>query len=307
LSRRTVEAGGRLAVALLCLLALTACRSAAPVLGGGTALTAALAATPAGGDAPLVVTFDAGGSSGGTAPLHYDYDFNGDGTYETTQAGPSVHWTYPAAGTFTARVLVLDALGQSATAVTTISVSASGNSLPVAGLALQPGTGSAPLNVLLDGSASSDSDGSLVRYDYDVNADGIWDAYDAGPAVHWNFTQPGDYSVRLRVTDNQGGQSSIERQLHVNAVPQAVIDASATTAQAGSTITFSAAGSSDADGMIVKYEWDADGNGSFELNKGSDPVLQILFPTVGTFTVRLRVTDDDGVTSTKDISIQITS
>ena len=37
----------------------------------------------------------------------------------------------------------------------------------------------------------------------------------------------------------------------------------------GQTVTFNGSGSSDPDGTITKYEWDLDGNGTFELNTGA--------------------------------------
>lgn len=51
--------------------------------------------------------------------------------------------------------------------------------------------------------------------------------------------------------------------------------------------------SSDADGSIVKYEWDTDGDRVYELT-GEQTRAQILSGTV----VVLRVTDDDGATDT---------
>jgi YD repeat-containing protein len=64
----------------------------------------------------------------------------------------------------------------------------------------------------------------------------------------------------------------------------------------GETVTFDASGSRDPDGSIVKYEWDLDGNGTFETDTGSDKASRP-YETAGSKTVVLRVTDNDKDTS----------
>jgi subtilisin family serine protease len=70
----------------------------------------------------------------------------------------------------------------------------------------------------------------------------------------------------------------------VNQAPVAAF----TTEKRKSTYSFNASGSSDPDGVILSYRWDF-GDGSV----GSGPVVSHVFGA-GTFTVTLRVTDDDG-------------
>jgi len=51
----------------------------------------------------------------------------------------------------------------------------------------------------------------------------------------------------------------------------------------------------DDDGTIVQYDWDMDNDGIFEnLNAGFTTF--VTYVNEGTFTVRVRVTDDDGLT-----------
>lgn len=270
-------------------------------------VVAGLAANPASGTAPVSVTFSAGSSSGGVAPLRYDFDFNGDGVIDSANGGPVAVHRYSAPGSFMARVVVTDAIGTSAEASVTVLIQPSANQPPVAQLSASSPSGTAPFSLSFDASQSSDSDGSVVRYDYDFDSNGIWDAYDAGPQVNWVYLAAGSYSARLRVTDDAGAQASTEVAISVNAAPQALLTASSLSASAGSTITFSAAGSNDPDGSIVKYEWDADGNGSFEQNTGSTATLQVLFPAAGLYTIRLRVTDDYGAQATAQLEVQIDS
>ena len=44
------------------------------------------------------------------------------------------------------------------------------------------------------------------------------------------------------------------------------------------TVTFNASGSSDPDGTIAKYEWDLDGNGTYETNTGTTPTVDADLP-----------------------------
>jgi len=299
--------GALITACLLGSAAIAGCRSSSPQVEPVGALSAALHASPSSGPAPLAVSFSTNGTTGGTAPLHFDYDFDGDGTYDLDDGGTAPQHSYATAGTYHAGLRVSDSAGHTATAETVVAVTVGGNALPTAVLAVTPANGNSPLAVMLDGSGSSDNDGTLVRYDYDIDNDGIWDAYDAGPSVHWTFQTHGDYVVKLRVTDDRGGQATTTRPVHVNAVPNASLHAVSGPMTAGSTVTFDASDSLDLEGPIVKYEWDADGNGSYEINGGTTPTLQIVFPTVGTFHVGVRVTDSDGATNTANIPVQITN
>jgi hypothetical protein len=78
----------------------------------------------------------------------------------------------------------------------------------------------------------------------------------------------------------------------VNQPPVAEFTASPDRAAAGQTVVFDASASSDPDGSIVDYSWDLDGDGSFETDTGTSRTIAHAYPTVGTVSVRLRVTDD---------------
>ena len=59
-------------------------------------------------------------------------------------------------------------------------------------------------------------------------------------------------------------------------------------------MTFNASGSSDPDGTIAKYEWDLDGNGTYETDTGTTPTTTNTYATERTVNVGLRVTDNVG-------------
>ncbi|HKH64344.1 MAG TPA: N,N-dimethylformamidase beta subunit family domain-containing protein, partial [Solirubrobacterales bacterium] len=76
--------------------------------------------------------------------------------------------------------------------------------------------------------------------------------------------------------------------------PVASFTASPNPAQAGQLVSFDASASSDPDGTVAKYEWDLDGNGSFEQNTGTTPTTSTTFTSPGSYEIKLRVTDNAG-------------
>ncbi len=86
-----------------------------------------------------------------------------------------------------------------------------------------------------------------------------------------------------------------------NEAPTAAFTISSQAGQAPFAVNFSAVLSEDVDGTIVKFEWDF-GDGS----SGSGENVSHTFTTAGTFTVVLRVTDDDGDTATNSKKIYVT-
>ena len=72
----------------------------------------------------------------------------------------------------------------------------------------------------------------------------------------------------------------------------------------GSLITFNASGSTPDGGEIVLYEWDWDNDGAYDESTTS-PIINHTWGDDFTGTVRLRVTDNDGITDTDTISVTV--
>ncbi len=79
------------------------------------------------------------------------------------------------------------------------------NQPPVAAASASVTSGKAPLLVNFDASGSTDSDGTIVGYSWDVNGNPI---IAEGPDLQHTFTETGAYLVTLTVTDNQGMTAS---------------------------------------------------------------------------------------------------
>ena len=86
------------------------------------------------------------------------------------------------------------------------------NALPVAAFSASTLSGTAPLTVNFDGSASSDADGVITKYSWS-NGD---DTGAAGATMTYTFTRPGIYPVTLAVRDDLGGTASATKNVVVS-------------------------------------------------------------------------------------------
>jgi len=71
---------------------------------------------------------------------------------------------------------------------------------PMPDIDADPTSGVVPLTVNFDGSDSYDPDGTIVLYEWDFEDDGTVD--DTGATASHEYTEVGDYTARLTVTDN---------------------------------------------------------------------------------------------------------
>jgi glucose/arabinose dehydrogenase len=136
-----------------------------------------------------------------------------------------------------------------------------GNQPPVAVATGSPTSGAVPLTVNFNGSGSSDPDGSIASYAWDLDGDGQYDDSTAQNPPR-TYTTAGTYVVRLRVTDNLGAPD-VSDPITITAgssAPTAVIDqpAPSFTWRAGDVIAFSGRGTDPEDGVIPAsgLRWD---------------------------------------------------
>lgn len=71
----------------------------------------------------------------------------------------------------------------------------------------------------------------------------------------------------------------------------------------GSPISLDASGSYDPDGEIVLYEWDMDNDGEYDDALGE--MVSAIFGDNGTFTVKLKVTDEDGASTEDETTVSV--
>ena len=160
-------------------------------------------------------------------------------------------------------------------------------------------TGFAPLSVNLDALNSLDSDGSIISYNWNFDDNG---ATGSNSVTNHVFNKPGDYTVTLTVTDNDGltGTSSIVVYVN-NQLPIANAAASTLSGNAPVAVSFSSAGSYDPDtSQTLSYSWNF-GDGT--ISSSANPTHE--YVNAGTYTSVLTVTDELGATATDSIEIVI--
>jgi PKD repeat protein len=178
---------------------------------------------------------------------------------------------------------------------------------PVAIAGIEPGPYYAdnPVHFFDNGSYDPDR-GSISSYQWDWNNDKVWD--EEGKDVTHTWDAPGEYYVLFRVTDDDGETDTIDKPIEIivglSLPPVAQATADPTEQMNGEPVHLSASGSYDPDGgSISTYEWDFENDGIFDA-QGVE--VTHAWDIVGTYSVQLKITDDEGETDTLDQPLEIT-
>jgi YD repeat-containing protein len=163
--------------------------------------------------------------------------------------------------------------------------------------------------VAFNGTASSDPDGAIVKYEWDLDGNGSFETNTGTTAsASRSYATAQTVDVRLRTTDNDGNTSTTLRTLTIqNRPPVSSFTATPSSINTGQTVSFDGSASSDAEGPIAKYEWDLDGNGSYETDTGATATTSRAYPSAGSVDVKLRVTDGNAVTATSTKTVTVAS
>jgi PKD repeat protein len=248
------------------------------------------------GTIPTTVSFSGAGSTDPDGTIaSYAWNF-GNGTTGTGAAAQAV---YNEAGIYTVTLTVTDNDGATATTSTEIEISADPNLPPNPSITSDTTSGTGPLVVTFDGSASTDADGSIATYAWSFG-NGQFGTGPTPPPTTYNL--PGTYTVTLVVTDNRGAKGTLTRTITVtpppNIAPTLNVTAEPTTGTVPLLVRLSSAGSSDPDGAITSYSWNF-GNGQTSTAPNPTPT----FSTAGSYLVTLTATDNGGATSIRSVTI----
>ncbi len=164
---------------------------------------------PLDGSIATLFTFDGSASVnalGGEDHLDYAWDF-GDST--PLLSDPQVTHQYTKVGTYTVTLTITDS---QASKIHRTQVQAVVKAIPPqARMVVSPRTGSAPLTVQFDASATEYIGGQITEYNFDYG-DGT-NALTRTPQSSHIYKQPGTYKVQLKVRASDGAQATSEMQL----------------------------------------------------------------------------------------------
>ena len=276
-------------------------------IGDACELAVTLSADPTSGDVTdgaLTVNFTAtpANVAEGAGELTYVF-YWGNGLNSGEQSSNTISYDYDQAGSYTARVVVIDERNNGAhdmvTITTTATVTVNPGPIEVdAALSIIKSSATAPSTVTFDASGSTAPAGAIYRFDF-----GGGDVQE-GPessAVR-TYALAGSYSVTLTVTDADDSENtdSITGSYTIGSGQQATaqLTVNPSTATIDQLVTFDASASLPSEGAsIVSY--------TFDFGDGSDPVTRTVaeFPSdagiatyayssSGSFTPSVTVTDD---------------
>lgn len=230
------------------------------------------------------VTFSAAESQGDEqVTLRYEWDF-GDGN---KAVGESVQNLYARPGTYAIRLTVDDGLNLPNSRQTTTS-EIKVNANPVASMTHPPLVAPGQ-SFLLDGSASSDADGEIRRYEWAVNGVKAGE----GRTFSTSIATPGTHAIRLTVYDDTGFESAYgvaTSTIRVNHPPVVVWNSTPAVTEPNRMTTFTSVRSTDADNRTLTTVWEFEDGVRLE-----GETVARSFPNPGVVAFTIHVNDGEGL------------
>lgn len=236
-------------------------------------------------DEPVIgedITFDASGSQGEI--VSYDWDL-GNGV---TRTGEEFTYSYGASGWYDVTLTVEDDAGNADSTTREVRVFEPEPADVTARFEYNPEVPEAGELVSFDGTDST-GENDLVSFDWDFS-DGT---NTPGEIVSHIFDEPGEYTVSLTVTDDEGYQNTTSKDIDVETEHEeleADFEYSPNVPRAGELITFDTSGST---GTIVEYRWDFD-DGTEDVT--TSPSASHVYDHEGAYEVTLTVENEQGIT-----------
>ena len=258
-----------------------------PGSGKTVSFTASTSTSTPGGVAEYVWQFNDGPASQGGQNT----------TVETTSS--TIAHTFPAAGSYTVALTVMNTDGTSNGTATTVTAGGGGGTAPTAAF-----SDSAPAlegtSISFDASGSSDPNaGGTLSYAWTFGDTGTG----TGSKPSHTYSHFGTYTVGLTVTDSKTGLTgSVTHTVAItDESPTAAFTFAPTSPTAGSSVAFDGTGSSDPDGHVASWSWNY-GDGSAA---GAGSTSSHSYAHAGTYTATLTITDSDGQSANVSHSVTV--
>ncbi len=223
--------------------------------------------------------------------VRYEFDWNADGAADETTTEPTASHSFGSPGTKQVVISAIDEDGSKGSSGFPVLVT---NTPPVAD-AGTPAQNFEGEMVELNASLSTEAGGHIVSYEWDYDADGLFDFATREPAHQHAWEAPGVYTVVVRVIDADGTFDEdsatvvIEDRDPVASITVDVMPEDRPT-------MLDASGSSDPGG-IAKYEWNISATGQRVNVATTVPYLYFTFDRAVRYQIDLTVTDHEGTTA----------
>ena len=229
---------------------------------------------------------------------NYTWSFDGDTVSDVSGTKNSVTKTFTQAGLYTVRCRMVDEKNQVGKAAKTVVVVNSASQVDAGG----PYNTGVNKAITLKGQAS-DKDNKIIGYEWDVDGDGTTDYSDnTKMEVAHTYTRSGKYTAKFIVKTDDGKVTTdtaivqVTNKKPVAKAPEDIIS------KQNHKVKMTGIGA-DEDGKIVLYEWDFDGDGTFDWSSKDTGYVEHAFTEYSTAV--FRVHDSDGETATDTVRIII--
>lgn len=181
------------------------------------------------------------------------------------------------------------------------------NTRPTADFSYTPSTPSPDEEVILDGTVSTDPDGEVTDWEWEVEtADGdiYTEYYDSQLSFDWESA--GHYEVTLTVTDDEGLSDTVTKTVEVeNITPRADFSLSTLFPNPGEEVTLYGTESTDPDGEIVDWDWEIETADGDIYTEDYDSQPTYTWEAEGSYEVTLTVTDNGDRTNTVTKTVDV--
>jgi len=151
--------------------------------------------------------------------------------------------------------------------------------------------------------AAKDKDSKIVSYGWDINGDGTVDSVSkTSSSLVYKFTKSGKKVVCFVVKTDDGIEWKDSAIVNVTNKKPIALAGDDVVSKRGKKVKLNGLGK-DEDQNIVKYEWDFDGNGTYEFASETSAQTTHVFDTFS-FAI-LKVTDSDGESGIDTVKIVI--
>ena len=215
-------------------------------------------------------------------------------------------------GVYDFQLTVTDNSGASSKDTIRVTVNPAPNQPPVANAGTDQSITLPTNTVNLNGSASSDPDGTIANYAW-AKISGPASASIANPSqatTAVNGLTQGVYEFQLTVTDNSGASAKDTVRVTVNPAPNQPPVANAGSDQTitlpTNTVNLNGSASSDPDGTIASYAWaKISGPASATIANPSQATTGVSGLTQGVYEFQLTVTDNSGASAKDTIRVTV--